>query len=66
MKGTISDTAARILRDPTAREQLNKVVNSRTDGTVTVGGKTYSVRRPYATGSFSVTTNGKHKSTSRA
>jgi hypothetical protein len=45
MKGTISDIAAKILRDPNARRQLNKVVNSRTDGTVTLDGKTYSVRR---------------------
>ncbi len=43
MKGTISPLAAKILSDPTARKQLDKVVNSGLNGTVTLGEKTYHV-----------------------
>jgi hypothetical protein len=70
MKGTISDTAAKILNDPDALEQLNRALDqlhqTGTGGKVTVGGKTYSVRRTYSPIQPSVSTTGNSKHTARS
>lgn len=44
MKGRISKNLAAVLRDPHARTQLRDLLVTRTDGRISTGGKTYSLR----------------------
>jgi hypothetical protein len=70
MKGTISDTAAKILNKPDALEQLNRALDqlhqTGTGGKVTVDGKTYSVQRTYNPIQPSVSGKGGSRHTTRS
>ncbi len=44
MKGKVSKTLEKVLRDPQARNQLRKTLISGRDGRVTVESKNYTVR----------------------